>query len=282
MHTTLISVDELTRNLGKPRWVIIDCRFSLKDTELGRQAYRDGHIPGAVYAHLDEDLSGPILPGITGRHPLPAPAEFVTKLEAWGVSNSSQVVVYDDLSGAIASRLWWMLNWVGHSAVAILDGGWSRWQAMKKPVATESVRPTASSFTPHLRQELFVSLEETETIRQNPRFRLVDAREAVRFEGKEEPIDRVAGHIPGAVSVPFAGNLSPDGTFLSPQQLRKRYEQILGGTPIENVVCYCGSGVTAAHDLVALAHAGLGLARLYAGSWSEWINDPARPVGRMP
>jgi thiosulfate/3-mercaptopyruvate sulfurtransferase len=280
-YTTLISTEELAQHLGDPDWAIIDCRFALADTGLGRREYRQAHIPGAVYAHLDEDLSGPVTPGVTGRHPLPAVEAISRKLSEWGIGPGVQVAAYDGSGGAIAAaRLWWLLHWLDHPAAAVLDGGWQAWQAEGRPIRTgEETRP-AQSFTPGLRNELLASAGEVEEISHDRSYRLLDARAHDRYLGQNETIDPVAGHIPGAVSAPYAGNLTPQGKFRPAEELRQRYLQLLGEVSPERAVIYCGSGVTAAHNLLAMAHAGLGLARMYAGSWSEWITNSEHPIER--
>ncbi len=278
MHTTVITPANLRAHLGDPAWAVVDCRFSLADTERGRRAYAEAHIPGAVYAHLDEDLSGPIRPGISGRHPLPDVAAFAQTLSRWGLDASVQVVAYDDFGGGIAARLWWMLRWMGHDAVAVLDGGFPAWQRLDLPTRPGDETRPPRTFTPHPRPAWTVDADTVDARRADPAYRLVDARAAARYRGEDEPIDPVAGHIPGAVSAPFAGNLDADGCFLPPDALRARFDALLAGVPPERTICYCGSGVTAAHNLLALAHAGLGNALLYPGSWSHWITDPTRPV----
>ncbi|MCS7039120.1 MAG: sulfurtransferase [Anaerolineae bacterium] len=278
MYTTLVSPDVLAAHLDDPDWAVVDCRFSLQDTGYGRRAYQAGHIPGAVYAHLDEDLSGPVIPGRTGRHPLPEPEVFTARLERWGIGNTTQVVAYDDAGGAYAARLWWMLRWLGHEAVAVLDGGWPAWVAAGLPQhgGTET-RPPAV-FTARPRPERVATAAEVLARRLDPDWRVLDARGADRFRGENETIDPVAGHIPGAVSAPYADNLTPDGRFRDAESLRRRYRALLGDVPAARAICYCGSGVTAAHDLLAMFHAGLGEGLLYPGSWSEWITDPTRPI----
>lgn len=277
---TIVSTDELARHLDDPNWVIVDCRFSLDDPERGRRDYLQSHIPGAVYAHLNEDLSRPVIPGVTGRHPLPAVDAFISKLSAWGIGPDVQVVVYDDMGGAYAARLWWMLRWLGHDTVAIQDGGWPLWVQESRPLQSGIESRPARSFKPHLRPELFASTSDVEAMRQDPAYRVLDARRAERYRGENEPIDPVAGHIPGAKSAPFAELLAPDGRFLPPEELRAHFQKLLGDVPAERTASYCGSGVTAALNLVALAHAGLGEGRLYAGSWSEWITNPDHPIER--
>lgn len=278
-YTTLISASELFDQITNPDWAIIDCRFSLDDTGRGRRDYLQSHIPGAVYAHLNEDLSGQIIPGKTGRHPLPKPETFTQTLSSWGIDAKVQVVAYDDKGGAMAAaRLWWLLRWVGHDAVAVLDGGWPQWQKNEYPVASGVETRKPSVFNARVRNDLLFSSADVLKILHNPTFRLIDSRSADRYRGENETIDPIAGHIPGALSVPFAGNLGSDGLFLSPNDLNARFQDLLGDIPPERAVFYCGSGVTAAHNILAFAHAALGDARLYAGSWSEWITHPDYPI----
>ena len=278
MHTTVIAPAALHARLNDPAWAVVDCRFSLADTQRGRRAYAEAHIPGAVYAHLDEDLSGPIRPGITGRHPLPGVGAFAQTLSYWGIDAGVQVVAYDDFGGGIAARLWWMLRWMGHDAVAVLDGGFPAWQRLGLPTRPGDETRPPRRFVPHPRPAWIAEVDTVDARRSDPAYRLVDARAAVRYRGEQEPIDPVAGHIPGAVSAPFAENLDADGCFLPPEALRARFEALLAGVPPERAICYCGSGVTAAHNLLALTHAGLGNALLYPGSWSHWITDQERAV----
>jgi len=278
IYTTLVDPGDLAVHLADPDWVAVDCRFTLTEPARGEAAYRAGHLPGAVYAHLDHDLSGPVVPGLTGRHPLPEVAAITETLGGWGIAEGVQVVAYDDAGGAIAARLWWLLRWLGHDAAAVLDGGWPAWGAAGLPVqAGRETRP-GRTFVPRRRPEMVVDAQAVERLRADPAWRLLDARAADRYRGENETLDPAAGHIPGALSAPFAANLGPEGRFHRPDTLRAHYAAILGEVPPEQAVAYCGSGVTAALDLLALAHAGLDGARLYAGSWSEWITDPARPI----
>jgi thiosulfate/3-mercaptopyruvate sulfurtransferase len=277
--TTTISVSELAEHLNDPEWVIVDCRFKLADPDQGRKDYEKAHIPGAVYAHLDEDLSGLIIKGVTGRHPLPRVVDVNKVFSRFGIDTRVQVLAYDDVGGALAAgRVWWLLRWLGHEAVALLDGGWQEWAKRGLGVRSGNETSKSRSFISHPRNELIVSTQEVDAIRKNPEYRVLDARSADRFRGENETIDPVAGHIPGVISAPYAGNLNPDGTFRTNKSLATRYKKLLDGVPIQNVVCYCGSGVTATHDILAMMKAGLGEARLYAGSYSEWITDPNRPV----
>lgn len=281
--TTLISTSELANHLNDPGWALVDCRFSLIDTEQGRRHYLQSHIPGAVYAHLDEDLCAPVVPGVTGRHPLPKINKLVQNLSQWGIGSGIQVVVYDDwpgASGAIAARLWWTLRWLGHDAVALLDGGWERWKAENRSVVDGEEVRERREFIPYPRLEFIATSDDVEVMRRDPTYLVVDSRGADRYRGENETIDPVAGHIPGAISAPYAENIGSEGLFLSKEALQRRFQMLLGDLQAENIVFYCGSGVTAAHNLVALAYAGLGDARLYVGSWSEWITDPDRPVAK--
>lgn len=281
-YSTLVDVNTLSENLFHPDWVVIDCRFSLADTDRGRRSYLEGHIPGAIYAHLDEDLCSPVLPGKTGRHPLPALEMLVDCFSRWGIDSTVQVVAYDDwpgAAGAVAARLWWSLRWLGHTAAAVLDGGWDAWLAEGKPVVAGAEHSRlARNFQPILHPELLATTADIESMRLDVYSKVFDSRAAERYRGMNETIDPVAGHVPGAWSAPFAGNMAADGKFLPAAALRERFTHLLDGVPAENAAFYCGSGVSAAHNLLALAHAGLGNGRLYVGSWSEWITDPSRPV----
>jgi thiosulfate/3-mercaptopyruvate sulfurtransferase len=277
-YSTLVSTFLLAQHLADPDWALVDCRFTLADPERGRRDYVQAHIPGAVYAHLNEDLSGLLIPGETGRHPLPEIEVAARTFSNWGIDSSVQVVAYDDSDGSMAARLWWMLRWLGHDAVAVLDGGWPRWQlearAARSGIETRHMR----TFAPHPRPDLLVSTADVLEKMRQADFRLFDSRTADRYRGENETIDSIAGHIPGSRSAPYPDNLGPDGLFLSPEELRERFSALLGDAPSEHTAFYCGSGVTAAHNVLALAHAGLGDAQLYAGSWSEWIVDPERPI----
>jgi thiosulfate/3-mercaptopyruvate sulfurtransferase len=279
IYTTLISAEELKREFSDPRLVIVDCRFSLEDPGLGRRQYQESHIPGAVYADLDQDLCSPVILGKTGRHPLPSAENLAEKLEDWGIDSSSKLVAYDDAGGAMAAaRFWWLLAWLGHYAVAVLDGGWQAWlESGGDTNSGEEVR-SSSSFIPRLKRSLLVETGEITRRLADPEIKLVDSRAVERYLGEVEPIDPVAGHIPGAIVSPHQDVLDEQGSFLPRDQLREHFKQLLGKTTAKDTIFYCGSGVTAAQNVLAMAHAGLGNARLYAGSWSEWITDPDRPV----
>ena len=271
---TLIGLEALAENIHRQDWVVVDCRFDLADTDKGEHAYRQSHIPGARYAHLDRDLSGPVT-AVTGRHPLPDGEGFSRWLGAQGIHNRSQVVAYDDLGGSMAVRLWWLMRWLGHRRVAVLDGGFQAWRDAGLMVTADVPAPEPAVFEGMADDSLVV---HTNALMEPKAGRvLIDVRTAERFRGEVEPIDPVAGRIPGAVNVPWPDNLGPDGRFLPPVTLRDRYAQATDPEAEERVVM-CGSGVTACFGILALEIAGVSGARLYAGSWSEWIRDPGRPV----
>ncbi|NTV95243.1 MAG: sulfurtransferase [Thiobacillus sp.] len=277
-YTTLVSTDDLARHLGDPNWVVVDCRFTLTDSEAGRQAYLKGHIPGARYAHLDEDLSAPIGP-TTGRHPLPGVKALTEKLCKWGIGVNKQVVVYDDSFGAMAVRLWWLLRWLGHPGVALLDGGYPKWVREHRPVTHEVCQVECKGACASLPEpSMCVNADEVMTAMQTGDKLILDARPDRRFTGEFEPLDPVAGHVPGAVNWMFDENLDLDGTFMPPEALRENYQALLKGRAPSEVIHMCGSGVTACHNILAMEVAGLSGSRLYVGSWSEWITDPTRPV----
>ena len=277
-HTTLISAGELAARLTDPDWLVADCRFELADREAGLRSWRAGHVPGAIHADLERDLSAPITP-LTGRHPLPPIDGFVATLSRWGVSDRSQVVAYDAGSGAFAARLWWMLRFMGHDAVAVLDGGFAAWAAEGFPVATESVARPPARFVARPRPGMLCDAAGVAEALGHGEA-LVDLRGAERFAGRVEPIDAIAGHVPGAVNLPYERNLDQRGRFLPAAALVKLWRERAGEAAHEGVVCMCGSGVTACQGLLALEVAGMPGGRLYAGSWSEWIRDPSRPVAR--
>jgi thiosulfate/3-mercaptopyruvate sulfurtransferase len=276
-YTTLIETSALAEHLADPSFAIVDCRFDLKDTSAGERAYQAGHIPGAVYADVDHDLSAEKT-GTNGRHPLPDIQTFTTTLDRLGIDASTQVVVYDQDSGGFASRLWWMLRWLGHDEVALLNGGFAKWAAEGRPTTPGVEARSRRVFIPHPRPEMAVTAADVAQMIGRQDWRLVDARAPERFRGEVEPVDKVAGHIPGAVNVPFLENIDANGTFKSPSQLAERFHKASGSTPTDHIVLYCGSGVTACQNLLAMEHAGLKGARLYPGSWSEWSSDPSRPM----
>jgi thiosulfate/3-mercaptopyruvate sulfurtransferase len=276
-YTTIIPTEILATHLGDPDWVIIDCRFDLLKPEWGLAEYQAAHIPGAVYANLNRDLSG-LVTSQTGRHPLPEPAEMVACFSAWGISKDSQVVVYDTSGGSLAARLWWLLRYFDHQTVAVLDGSFQKWVRESRPTRAGIETRPASIFEGKPKPGLWVTTSEVELIRRNPAYRLIDARAASRFNGEEEFIDPISGHIPGAINRFYSENLDSDGNFLPPARLKAEFEALLAGVPADRAIVYCGSGVTSCHHLVAMEYAGLDSALLYPGSWSEWIRDPNRPI----
>lgn len=276
-YTTLIDAATLGAQLGREDLVLFDCRFDLGNVHWGEAEYAAGHLPGAFYLHLDRDLSGAITPA-SGRHPLPDPETFARRMAALGVGPGSQVVAYDQGNGAYAARLWWLLRWIGFRDVAALDGGIAAWRAAALPLETAVREPAPQVLPVVVNHDAWVSSERVNELRQRPQSLLVDARGAERFAGRNETLDPVAGHVPGARNQPFLSNLGSDGKFLGAALLRRQWQTVLGSLPPTAVVAMCGSGVTACHNLLALEHAGLPGGRLYAGSWSEWIRDPERPI----
>jgi thiosulfate/3-mercaptopyruvate sulfurtransferase len=280
MHETpLMQAEELARRLGDPSLRIFDCRFDLARPDSGRERYADEHIPGAAYADLNRDLSAPVT-ARSGRHPLPSPAEFEARLRAWGVNRDSLVVAYDDGNSMYAARLWWMMRWVGHEPARVLDGGMRRWMQLGLPLDDLVPARAPGNFVAHPRTELAVDAAQLLSATADGSLRILDARAPERYRGEVEPIDAVAGHVPGARNHPFTLSLGGDGRFLPPGELAAAFEAPLRGAAPGRTVAMCGSGVTACHLLLAMEVAGLGGARLYPGSWSEWSRDPARPVAR--
>ncbi len=269
---TIISAEEL-HALEKVR--IFDCRFALMDHDIGEQSYLQAHIPNATYVHLNKELSGEIIDGKTGRHPLPSRADFEISVRNWGIENDQQVVTYDANNGAFAARMWWMMRWLGHENVAVLDGGLDAWQAAGYEIDSNiPVFPT-SDFKAHASLTKAISADEI----TDSTYNMIDARELVRFKGEQEPVDPIAGHIPGAACLPFSNNLTSSQQFKSISELKSSFDQAHLSRE-QPTICYCGSGVTAAHNILALVHAGYPEPILYPGSWSEWITDPTRPISR--
>ena len=275
----LISPLDLDLKKDQPGLVILDCRFALEDPDYGQRSYAEGHIAGAAFADLERDLSGPVTKGVTGRHPLPQAADLIQRLQAWGVNNDSVVVLYDDGPGAYAARAWWLLAWLGkRDGVFILDGGLKAWHAAGLPLSLDAPSAVRGVFSGSPDPKLVLSAEQLLKRLSRPQLTLLDARGLPRFRGEVEPIDPIAGHIPGAQCAAFTDNLGADGRFLPAEQLKQRFAEKLAGRSPQELVAYCGSGVTACHNLFALCLAGYPLGTLYAGSWSEWITDPQRAV----
>jgi thiosulfate/3-mercaptopyruvate sulfurtransferase len=275
--TTLISSAALAAHIDDPAFAIVDCRYKLDDATWGAREYAASHLPGAVYADLGNDLAGP-RNGTNGRHPLPDPHTLAETFGRLGIASGVQVVAYDQENGMYASRLWWLLRWLGHDAAAVLDGGFAKWTAEGRPTHAGVERREPREFAGAPRADMAVDVGHVASLVDTREWRLLDARAPERFRGDSEPIDKTPGHIPGAANHFFQRNLDEHGLFRTPEELRARLKESLGDTPAAQVVCYCGSGVTACHNLLALEHAGLKGAKLYAGSWSEWSSDPSRPV----
>jgi thiosulfate/3-mercaptopyruvate sulfurtransferase len=271
----LISATSLQQKLQSAdaeKIIIIDCRFSLMDAEVGANEYAAGHIPGAQYANLNHDLSSTIVPGETGRHPLPDRDVFIATVGKFGITNDHTVVAYDANNGAYAARLWWMMRWLGHGDVLVLDGGFDEWQAVGYETSQEVPAIASALF---VASDSLVQTINADRLLDTP-YTITDARDPARFKGEVEPIDPVAGHVPGAICLPFVENLE-NGVFKAPEQLKAQFAAA-GLSTTEPTVCYCGSGVTACHNALAICIAGLPEPILYPGSWSEWITDPARPI----
>lgn len=283
IFTTLISAADLAAHVSDPNWIVIDCRHDLTNVDAGRAAYAAGHIPGAQFAHLDTDLSDK-KPGpngeFRGRHPLPEPEAFIETLRRWGINDDSQVIAYDAQGGMFAARLWWMLRWVGHEAVAVLDGGLQAWQSQGMPLSTEHMPRPRGNVN---RKPSIVSTVNVDDVVGNLSTQariVIDARAPDRFRGENETLDPVGGHIPGAKNRFFKDNLQADGRFKPAEQLRAEFGALIRSP--ETSIMQCGSGATACHNLLAMEVAGLSGAALYPGSWSEWCANPARPVATGP
>jgi len=277
MHTTLISTDVLASYLDDSSWFIADCRYNLKDEQWGPAQYLASHIPGAVFVNLAHDLAAPRT-GSNGRHPLPSPDAMAATFSRLGIGDRIQVIVYDQDAGPFASRLWWMLRYLGHDAVAVLDGGFAKWAREGRPVHSGEEKRTAAAFTPVVRPEMRLTVDDVMAHLGDPSILLVDARSPERFEGQPDPLDNVSGHIPGARNRFYRHNISQEGTMRPAGELKADFERMIGDRSPSEAVMYCGSGVTACHNLLAMEHAGLQGAKLFAGSWSEWEADPKRPV----
>ncbi len=280
-YTSLISVTELTKLLAQSddeAVVLLDCRFDLLNPDAGRRAWLEGHLPKAQFVDLDQDLAGAVSAASGGRHPLPEPEKLAAGLGQLGVGEGTQVVAYDDMQGMFAARTWWLLRWLGHERVAVLDGGLQAWLEAGQPLTRQVLTPKPAKF-PRPSQVLSVLTagEVSDRLAGNELL-LLDVRAAERFLGQSEPIDPIAGHVPGAINLPLSDNLASDGRFLPPADLAEMYRKVIAGRPITSVACMCGSGVSACHSLLALEIAELPGAALYAGSWSDWISDPSRPV----
>ena len=276
---TIVSVEWLREHAGDPCLVLLDARFSLDDEEWGQRAYLEGHIPGAVYADTATHLAGEIIPGVTGRRPFPDAEVFAAQLGLWGIDESTQVVTYDADGGRMsAARVWLMLKWMGHDRVAVLDGGWQAWVAAGGEVTADVPERASTTYPMRLRPELLADVDEVDAYRQRSRTCVFDSRGAEGYHGGGVYHDAVRGHIAGAGLADRANTTNADLTFRSPEELRAYYGDLLDGVEPSDVIYYCGSGITAAQNVLAMSIAGLEGSRMYVGSWSEWITDPTRPV----
>ncbi len=273
----LITPTELASHLHNPAWVIFDCRHDLFDLGKGERQYREGHLPGAHFANVDIDLADD-KDGRNGRHPLPSPNAFIAFLARHGVSNVSNIVAYDDVGGQFAARLWWMARWVGLDSVMLLDGGVTKWKSLGLALATEVPVPTPVALRGKADPLRVWSAAEVLAHIDDAKFALIDARPAERYRGETEPIDPVAGHIPGALNRFYKANLNADLSFRAPDAIKQDFLAMTNGRAAENIIHYCGSGVTACANIFAMEYAGLPGAKLFAGSWSEWVSDDSRPV----
>lgn len=278
-YTTLVAVADLAQHIDDPHWIVFDCSHDLMKPTFGRESYAKGHLPGAIFLSSDDDLAAP-KNGKNGRHPLPTPDAFAARLAGLGFDGTQQVVAYDGQGGMPSSRLWWMLRWLGHDAVALLDGGIAAWTAAGHPLSQDVPKRPIARFAPNIRPSLVDAGFVQNQLGRND-VMLLDARAADRYRGENEVIDPVAGHIPGARNRFWGLNLQ-DGKFKAPEALRAEFQALLGTHRPEQIVHSCGSGVSACHNLLAMEIAGLGGGRLYGGSWSEWIADPTRPIATGP
>ena len=276
-YSTIISAQQLKTIINDDNVRVFDCRFSLKDPQGGLKSYQSGHLPMAQFADMDTQLSSAMTQS-SGRHPLPKEEVFLAQLKSWGINNDTQVIAYDDISGAFAARLWWMMRWMGHEKVAVLNGGMQQWTQQSYSLKQNEVKFSLGNFTGIANMDWLVDIETVHTQLAANQITLIDARAGDRFTGKEKNIDPVPGHIPGAQNLPFGGNLTTDGMFAAADVINQRFAKIIQDQPITNVVNMCGSGVTACHNLLAQAVAGMPPTKLFVGSWSQWIKDPTRPV----
>jgi len=277
-YTTTVSTQTLEENIENPDWLIIDCRSSLTDHNAGFNAYTEGHIPNSFFANLEDDFSSPI-DSHSGRHPLPDFDKLTNKLGSWGINKDTQVIAYDDASGAYAVRMWWQLRSFGHNKVAILDGGINQWTKEQRGLSTEVPEKSAAGpYDVHFDSSSVTTTEQIQSNISENTFTLLDARTPERYRGEAEPIDTVAGRVPGAVNRAFQLNLNEEGLFLSPEELKQQYQPIVDSAINKEIVHMCGSGVTACHNMLAMEIAGFDTTKLYVGSWSEWIRDSKRPI----
>lgn len=277
IYNTIISAQELNTIINNDKVRVFDCRFSLKDPQGGLKNYQAGHLPNAQFADMDTQLSSPMTE-TSGRHPLPDVQTFINQLKQWGVDNDTQVIAYDDISGAFAARLWWMMRWLGHDNVAVLNGGIQKWTEAGYAISQDHVEYVPGNFSGVANMDWLVDIDTVQSELTASKITLIDARSSDRFTAKDQQTDPVPGHVPGAINLPFPGNLTKDGLFETPDVIKQRFTNVIQDQPTTHVVNMCGSGVTACHNLLAQAIAGLPPSKVFIGSWSQWIRDPSRPV----
>ncbi|MAR78109.1 MAG: sulfurtransferase [Gammaproteobacteria bacterium] len=279
-YKTIISAENLINSLQDENTLVFDCRCDIKDTTYGIQAYTEGHIPGSIYVNVDTDLASEKTPS-SGRHPLPDADALSEKLSQWGLSSEKQAVIYDDASGAFAGRMWWILKWLGHKKVAVLDGGLGSYMSIGGKLTTDETIFEKNIFTPNIQSEMVVEITDVEEAQYKMNKLIIDARSKERYLGIKDLVDPIAGHVPGAISHPLSLNLNKDGKFRSPEDLKLAFDKIIADTTSENVISMCGSGITACHNILAMEIAGIKGIKLYVGSWSEWITDKSRPIANI-
>ena len=279
-YKTIISAENLIESLPDENTLVFDCRCDIKDTTYGIQAYTEGHIPGSIYVNVDTDLASEKTPS-SGRHPLPDADALSEKLSQWGLSSEKQAVIYDDASGAFAGRMWWILKWLGHKKVAVLDGGLGSYMSIGGKLTTDETIFEKNIFTPNIQSEMVVEITDVEEAQYKMNKLIIDARSKERYLGIKDLVDPIAGHVPGAISHPLSLNLNKDGKFRSPEDLKLAFDKIIADTTSENVISMCGSGITACHNILAMEIAGIKGIKLYVGSWSEWITDKSRPIANI-
>ena len=280
IYKTVISVNDLKNNIKNKDFLIFDSRCDIKDSGYGIDSYTEGHIENAIFIDVDTDLASEKRPG-TGRHPLPDVDTFSNKLCHWGMSNNKQVVVYDDAGGAFAGRLWWMLKWLGHEAVAVLDGGLNSWVKYGNKLVTTPTVFEKSYFEPNIQENMIAAVKDVEEAQFNMNTILLDARSKERYEGLNDPVDPIAGHVPGAISHPLSTNLDRTGKFRTKEDLKHNFSKIANDMNDREIISMCGSGITACHNILALEISGIKGVPLYVGSWSEWITDKSRPIAKI-
>ena len=276
---SVITPEQTNELLNSSNLIIIDCRYELSTPDKGKEDFQHSHIPGAIYAHLKYDLAGPVVPERTGRHPLPDIDELSKKFSSWGIGKDTQVIAYDESTGAmVAARVWWLLKYLGHDNVAVLNGGFENWTKQGYPTTAEIITPKPAIFTPEVNPQMLVTSNDVEAVLNNNNYLIIDSRAEERYLGEFEPIDPIAGRIPGAVNRFHANNNDDDGKYKNSSLLKEEFTELINNIPADKTIFYCGSGVTGAQNVLAYYYAGLGLPKLYAGSWSEWITDPNRPI----